>query len=253
MVGHCRHLSTSIIEGQMLTMRRSMRRFTRLTDGFSETLETMKAAISLHFTHDNFMRMHKRMTPAVAAGAGTSMWPLQDLVERTAAESSLNTTMISWRKARQRSYSPGWLCRVITASPVPRMTEALRMSKHVIFFGMFVVGALAFMPANAQTQSVQDGVCAQWRAKAVRQHDQTVYQSEPPRGCLQPGERVLVKATGLCFEDMLPTYTLLWQANPTSDEPARKVEKLMVGCQCKPGTTSGERGSCPPVVPGDKK
>ena len=77
------------------------------------------------------------------------------------------------------------------------------MSKPGIFFGIFVVSALAFMPVNAQTQSVQDGVCAQWREKAVRQHDQIVYQSEPPRGCLRLGERVLFKATGLCFEDML--------------------------------------------------
>jgi hypothetical protein len=79
------HISTSIIERQNLTMRMSMRRFTRLTNGFSKKLENMKAAVSLHFAHYNFVRQHKtlRMTPAMAAGVEKSMWPLVDLVERT--------------------------------------------------------------------------------------------------------------------------------------------------------------------------
>jgi hypothetical protein len=50
-------------------MRMSMRRFTRLTSGFSKKLENMQAAVALHFTHYNFVRMHKtlRTTPAMAA------------------------------------------------------------------------------------------------------------------------------------------------------------------------------------------
>lgn len=79
------HISTSIIERQNLTMRMSMRRFTRLTNGFSKKLENMKAAVALHFCHYNFVRLHKtlRVTPAMAAGVSERLWPLEELVERT--------------------------------------------------------------------------------------------------------------------------------------------------------------------------
>lgn len=79
------HISTSIIERQNLTMRMSMRRFTRLTNGFSKKIENMKVAVSLHFAHYNFVRMHKTLkcTPAMAAGVEKSLWSLQELVERT--------------------------------------------------------------------------------------------------------------------------------------------------------------------------
>lgn len=80
-----RHISTSIIERQNLTMRMSMRRFTRLTNGFSKKLENMRAAVALHFTHYNFVRQHKtlRVAPAMAAGVSDRLWPLEELVERT--------------------------------------------------------------------------------------------------------------------------------------------------------------------------
>lgn len=80
-----RHISTSYIERQNLTMRMSMRRFTRLTNGFSKKIEKMKAAVSLHFAHYNFVRMHKTLkcTPVMAAGVESSLWSLHDLVERT--------------------------------------------------------------------------------------------------------------------------------------------------------------------------
>lgn len=80
-----RHISTSHIERQNLTMRMSMRRFTRLTNGFSKKLENMKAAVSLHFAHYNFVRQHKtlRVAPAMAAGVTERLWSLQGLVERT--------------------------------------------------------------------------------------------------------------------------------------------------------------------------
>jgi IS1 family transposase len=79
------HISTSIIERQNLTMRMSMRRFTRLTNGFSKKLENMKAAVSLHFAHYNFVRMHKTLkcTPAMAAGVEKSLWSLTELADRT--------------------------------------------------------------------------------------------------------------------------------------------------------------------------
>jgi hypothetical protein len=59
-----------MIERQNLTMRMSMRRFTRLTNAFSKKLENLQAAVGLHFAHYNFVRLHSslRMTPAMAAG-----------------------------------------------------------------------------------------------------------------------------------------------------------------------------------------
>lgn len=62
-----------------------MRRFTRLTNGFSKKIENMQAAVALHFAHYNFVRTHKtlRMIPAMAAGVETGLWSLQDLVEQT--------------------------------------------------------------------------------------------------------------------------------------------------------------------------
>ena len=55
----CAHISTSLIERQNLTMRMSMRRFTRLTNAFSKKVENLQAAVSLHFAHYNFVRVHK--------------------------------------------------------------------------------------------------------------------------------------------------------------------------------------------------
>ena len=79
------HISTSLIERQNLTMRMSMRRFTRLTNGFSKKVENMRAAVSLHFAHYNFVRLHRtlRVTPAMAAGVSDRLWALEELVERT--------------------------------------------------------------------------------------------------------------------------------------------------------------------------
>ena len=64
------HISTSFVERQNLTMRMSMRRFTRLTNAFSKKAENLAAAVSLHFAYYNFCRVHKTLgtTPAVAAG-----------------------------------------------------------------------------------------------------------------------------------------------------------------------------------------
>src|SRR5690606_20094041 len=61
-----RHISTSLVERQNLTMRMSMRRFTRLTNAFSKKVENLRAAVSLHFAHYNYVRVHKtlRITPA---------------------------------------------------------------------------------------------------------------------------------------------------------------------------------------------
>jgi IS1 family transposase len=77
------HISTSLIERQNLTMRMSMRKFTRLTNAFSKKIENLRAAVSLHFAHYNFVRVHRslRVTPAMEAGVSDRLWSLNDLVE----------------------------------------------------------------------------------------------------------------------------------------------------------------------------
>lgn len=79
------HISTSLVERQNLTIRMSMRRFTRLTNAFSKKLENLQAAVSLHFAHYNLVRLRKtlRVTPAMAANVTDRLWSLDELVERT--------------------------------------------------------------------------------------------------------------------------------------------------------------------------
>jgi transposase-like protein len=77
------HVSTSYVERQNLTMRMHMRRFTRLTNGFSKRIESHVNAISLHFAYYNFVRIHTtlRVTPAMAAGVAKELWDMDDLVK----------------------------------------------------------------------------------------------------------------------------------------------------------------------------
>ena len=77
-----KHISTSFVERQNLTMRMSMRRFTRLTNAFSKKIENHEAAIALHFMYYNFCRIHKslRVTPAMEAGIAHTPWSVSDLV-----------------------------------------------------------------------------------------------------------------------------------------------------------------------------
>lgn len=76
-----KHVSTSYVERQNLTMRMSMRRFTRLTNGFSKKIENHIAAVAIHFIHYNFARIHKtlRITPAMAAGISDHVWSLEEI------------------------------------------------------------------------------------------------------------------------------------------------------------------------------
>ena len=76
------HINTSYVERQNLTMRMSMRRFTRLTNGFSKKIENHVAAIALHYMHYNFCRIHQtlRVTPAMAAGVSRRLWSIEDVV-----------------------------------------------------------------------------------------------------------------------------------------------------------------------------
>lgn len=74
-------VSTSFVERQNLTMRMGMRRLTRLTNGFSKKVENLEHAVSLHFMHYNFARIHKtlRVTPAMEAGIADHVWSLEEI------------------------------------------------------------------------------------------------------------------------------------------------------------------------------
>lgn len=77
-----KEVSTSYVERQNLTMRMSMRRFTRLTNGFSKKIENLVAAVSLYFMHYNFCRVHQtlRVTPAMEAGITDHVWSLEEII-----------------------------------------------------------------------------------------------------------------------------------------------------------------------------
>jgi IS1 family transposase len=84
-------ISTSYVERQNLTMRMGMRRFTRLTNGFSKKVENLAHAVSLHYLHYNFARVHssltitredgttEKQTPAMAAGIADHIWTLREI------------------------------------------------------------------------------------------------------------------------------------------------------------------------------
>jgi IS1 family transposase len=78
------HVSTSYVERQNLTMRMSMRRFTRLTNAFSKKLDNHIHALALYFVFYNFTRIHKtlRMSPAMAAGVTDRLWSLDDVIAK---------------------------------------------------------------------------------------------------------------------------------------------------------------------------
>ncbi len=77
-----RHISTSYIERQNLTMRMSMRRFTRLTNAFSKKAEAHVHMVALYAVWYNFVRQHKtlRCSPAMAAGLSKTLWSMEDIV-----------------------------------------------------------------------------------------------------------------------------------------------------------------------------
>jgi hypothetical protein len=77
-----KHVSTSYVERQNLTMRMSMRRFTRLTNAFSKKVENSGHAVALHFMYYNFCRIHQslRVTPAIAANVTDHVWDIEDII-----------------------------------------------------------------------------------------------------------------------------------------------------------------------------
>ena len=76
-------VSTSFVERQNLTMRMSIRRFTRLTNAFSNKIENHAQSVALHYMHYNFVRIHKtlRVTPAMAAGVSDHVWSIGEIVQ----------------------------------------------------------------------------------------------------------------------------------------------------------------------------
>jgi len=76
------HVSTSYVERQNLTMRMHMRRFTRLTNGFSKKVENHAYSVALHMMYYNFVKIHSklRVTPAMAAGVSDRLWEMSDIV-----------------------------------------------------------------------------------------------------------------------------------------------------------------------------
>jgi IS1 family transposase len=76
------HISTSYVERQNLTMRMSMRRFTRLTNAFSKKLENHCHALSMYFMYYNFARIHSslRVTPAMEAGVADHVWSIEEMI-----------------------------------------------------------------------------------------------------------------------------------------------------------------------------
>ena len=83
-----KHVSTSYVERSNLTMRMHMRRFTRLTNGFSKKVENHAYAVALHMMYYNFVKLHSKLrtSPAMAAGVSTKLWEIGDIVALVEAE-----------------------------------------------------------------------------------------------------------------------------------------------------------------------
>ena len=77
-----KHVSTSFVERHNLTMRMSMRRFTRLTNGFSKKVENHSAMVAIHAMHYNYAQIHKtlRVTPAIEARLSDHVWSLEEII-----------------------------------------------------------------------------------------------------------------------------------------------------------------------------
>ncbi len=83
-----KHVSTSYVERSNLTMRMHMRRFTRLTNGFSKKVENHAYAVALHMMYYNFVKLHSKLrtSPAMAAGVSNKLWEIGDIVGLVEAE-----------------------------------------------------------------------------------------------------------------------------------------------------------------------
>lgn len=98
-----KHVSTSYVERQNLTMRMHMRRFTRLTNGFSKKVENHAYAVALHYMYYNFVRLHGkvRVTPAMAAGVTDRLWEVSDIVALVEAADAKPAKRGSYKKSAE--------------------------------------------------------------------------------------------------------------------------------------------------------
>src|SRR6185437_11337004 len=98
-----KYISTSYTERANLTMRMSMRRFTRLTNAFSKKLENHAHMVALYALWYNFVRIHKtlRMSPAQAAGIDTRLWSMEDVARL--CEPQAPATRGGYKPRRQKS------------------------------------------------------------------------------------------------------------------------------------------------------
>jgi len=89
-----KHISTSYVERQNLTMRMHMRRFTRLTNAFSKKIENHCYAVALHFMYYNFVKIHStlKITPAMEAGVTDRLWEMSDIVKLLEEKEAQNST-----------------------------------------------------------------------------------------------------------------------------------------------------------------
>jgi hypothetical protein len=98
-----KHVSTSFVERQNLTMRMHMRRFTRLTNAFSKKVENHAHSVALHYMFYNFCRIHQtlKVTPAMESGLTDHVWSIEELVailpKPTVKSSTIESDMV--RKA----------------------------------------------------------------------------------------------------------------------------------------------------------
>jgi IS1 family transposase len=101
-VGRPRHISTSFIERQNLTLRMQQRRFTRLTNAFSKKLENHEAAVALYVAHYNLCRVHEtlRITPAMQLGVTDHVWTISELVD-----AALNGTLPETQGRKVRRFT----------------------------------------------------------------------------------------------------------------------------------------------------
>lgn len=85
-----KHISTSFVERQNWSVRTAMRRYTRLSNGFSRKIENHAAAVALNYFAYNFIKIHRtlRVSPAMAAGVTDKLWSVDDLVSLWESEES---------------------------------------------------------------------------------------------------------------------------------------------------------------------
>lgn len=99
------HINTSYVERQNLTLRMSMRRYTRLTNAFSKKVQNLAAAVAIHFVWYNFGRIHQtlRVTPAMEAGIASRVWTLADVVGLLEAAEPTAVQVAERRRDRRKS------------------------------------------------------------------------------------------------------------------------------------------------------